>query len=293
MACYQQLGQINPHDKSIFNELYFHKKPVVIRGYFSGSTAVKNWGVNYFRKKYGGSQVKVYKGPTSHPKKVLMYFKDYIDFLEAEETKQKESLGDENQLYLFNFQLMKLGKSVLDDLNVNPEFLLGQWYHKNWKRDLFFFFGNKYSRTRLHYDNLGTHNTFFQIVGKKSFILAEYSDVNKCYLNFPRNTFSPINPENPDLKKYPLFKEATFYYTTLEPGDVLYMPPYTLHYVKGLELNISLNIDWHDRKSILEAFKNRRVRGLLCHYWNLISFLGVVCSVPNDWLYPLYKSQYR
>lgn len=293
MKSYPLLNQITPQDEAIFKEYYFHKKPVIIRGYFSGCQAVKKWNIEYFQKKYGSSQIKVYKGPTSCPEKYVMSLRDYTDFLETNEERKNELSGDEKQLYLFNFQLMKLGKSIFDDIDVNPGFLLGKWYHKNWKRDLFFFFGNKHSKTRLHYDSLGTHNTFFQVTGKKKFILGNYSESDKCYLNFPCNTFSPVNPENPDFEKYPLFKKANLFQTTLEPGDVLYMPPYTLHYVRGLQLNMSFNIDWHDKKSVREAFTLRRVRGLLCHYWNFITFLGVSCSIPNDWLYPLYKSQYR
>lgn len=294
MACYPALNNINPQDEKIFYDKYFHKSPVVIRGFFKNSIAVKNWNPDYFTKQHGNMTVKVHEGPTSHPQTGFMILKEYLYFLnkDNEELKQK-NVRDEKQIYLFNLQLMKLGNNIIDDLNLSPGFLLDKWYHKNWKRDLFFFFGNRYSTTRLHYDSLGTHNTFFQVFGKKKFILANYTEANKCYLNFPKNTFSPINPENPDYDKYPQFKDAEFFETTLEPGDVLYMPPYTLHFVRGLDINISVNIDWHDSKSVIDAFTKKRVRGLICHYWNFISFLGVKCSIPNDWLYPLYKSQYR
>lgn len=293
MQVYPYVDYITSHDKDLFFAQYFQKKPVVIKGYYSNSRAVNSWDKNYITNVCGKTLVKVHYGPTNQNQKKVMSVEEYIELIHNNDLLQEGLRDDTQQLYLYNFQLMKLGEKLLEDLDLNPQHLIGKWYHKNWKRDLFFFYGNRHTRSRLHYDSLGTHNTFFQISGKKKFILIPYQQIDKCYIDYPRNTFSNVDPEHPDFKHFPLFKDAQPQQAILEGGDVLYMPPYTLHYVRGLNVNISMNIDWHTPKSVMEAFTLGRVNGLICHYWNFITFLGVSCRIPNDALYPLYKSQYR
>jgi len=290
---YQRACQITPNEKEIFLNEFLHKKPVVIKKFYANSNAVEKWCLDFFMQTCGHKKVKIHFGPTSQHQKKIMTVGEYLELLYKQDLRTENILDDSNQTYLYNFQLMKLGAELLEDLNLDPDYSIGKWYRKNWKRDLFFYCGNRHTLSRLHYDSLGTHNTFFQIYGRKKFILIPYFEKDKCYINYPKNTFSELNPETPDFKAFPLFKDVKPYEAILEAGDVLYMPPYTLHYVRGLDLNISINLDWHSTKSVTDAFTLNRVNGLLCHYWNFISFLGVVCHIPNDILYNLYKSQYR
>jgi hypothetical protein len=293
MQTYPEVDYITAQDKEIFFSEYVHKNPVVIKGFYLDSTASKKWDADYLISACGNTPVKIHYGPTSQNQKKVMLVEEYIKLIHNNDLQEENVTDDNNQLYLYNFQLIKLGEKLLKDLDVNPGHLIGDWYYKNWRRDLFFFYGNRHTRSRLHYDSLGTHNTFFQISGKKKFILIPYHQIDKCYINYPKNTFSNVNPEHPDLNIYPLFKDAKPRQAILEGGDVLYMPPYTLHHVMGININISMNIDWHTPRSVIEAFTLGRVNGLICHYWNFISFLGVSCRIPNSILYPLYKSQYR
>jgi hypothetical protein len=292
MRVKKKINEIKPNDLTENFPSYFHSEPVIIRGMFSQSTAVRKWNLDFFKTEYGAKNVKVYKGSAAQPQTKMILLRDYLSILEDYE-KNENFLPEEDQIYLFNFQLAKLGDALLADLNFNPKHLISSWYQQNWKRDLFFFFGSQHTRTRLHSDNLGTHNTFFQVYGSKKFVVAPHSEYKNCYIDFPKSTFSPIDLENPDFERFPSFKKAKFSVGTLNAGDILYMPPYTLHYVRGLSNNISLNIDWHDKKSIFHALSRKRVRGFICHYWNFISFLGIVCRIPNRFLYPFYKSQYR
>ena len=51
----------------------------------------------------------------------------------------------------------------------------------------------------------------------------KYSDEH-----MPQN-YSPVNFEDPDYEKYPLFKKAKVYRITLKSGDCLFLPSYWWH----------------------------------------------------------------
>jgi hypothetical protein len=75
------------------------------------------------------------------------------------------------------------------------------------------------------------------------------------------------------------------------PGDVLYIPPGTLHHVRSLTMAMSFNIDWHTAASAL-----RGVTSVLegapwkNGYYNLVSLLGLAFGVPEKLTYRYYKS---
>ena len=293
MVTYTHIDILFSNDQDTFKEKYLDQKPVLIKGYFKKSEAVKNWNEEFFLNKVGKTNIKVNLGGKGKYQKHLMKFSEYIEWLIQDQNKDTGKISDgKESYYLHNFSLEKAGGNLFEDLNFYPETFVGDWYLSRWKRNLFMFYGNKNSLTPLHFDALGTHNTFLQVKGHKKFILILAEQVKYCYMETDNITLSKVDPLNPDYQKYPLFKNATPYEALLEGGDLLYMPPYTLHHVLGLDLNISLNIDWHTPKSVLETFYSGKVKSLRCHYWNSIFFLGIYCGVPNALLYPLYKSHY-
>jgi hypothetical protein len=77
----------------------------------------------------------------------------------------------------------------------------------------------------------------------------------------------------------------------LEPGDVLYMPPGTLHHVRNLSVCSSFNLDWHTAASagrgVLSVLRGAPAKN---GYYNLVSLAGLGLGVPSAYLYPLYRS---
>lgn len=65
-------------------------------------------------------------------------------------------------------------------------------------------------------------NMLIQVVGVKKVILFPPSDFDNMYMNGDKSEV--INIENPDLKKYPLFANATKYECEIKPGDILFIP---------------------------------------------------------------------
>lgn len=56
--------------------------------------------------------------------------------------------------------------------------------------------------------------------------------------------FSRVDIEQPDFTRYPKFKNAKPMEFTLEPGEMLYLPPFWWHQVESLEPAISVSFWW-------------------------------------------------
>ncbi|KTD43147.1 cupin-like domain-containing protein [Legionella parisiensis] len=99
----------------------------------------------------------------------------------------------------------------------------------------------------LHYDR--SNNFLIQLAGLKKVVLY---DPLQCFKLYPFNILSDAhhisrieNIEQPDLIRYPRFKQTNSIEVLLKPGETLYIPPYWWHQVYSLEPTISVNIWWH------------------------------------------------
>jgi len=53
-----------------------------------------------------------------------------------------------------------------------------------------------------------------------------------------------VDIENPDFERFPKFKNAKSVETLLNPGDVLFLPPYWFHHVIAVDFSTSVNF-WY------------------------------------------------
>ncbi|MHC5829104.1 MAG: cupin-like domain-containing protein, partial [Nostoc sp.] len=129
--------------------------------------------------------------------------------------------------YCHDLPLFSLIPSIIKDVEPFTLDYLPKWYWYKWWRYCQFFIGASNSITPLHFDCLLTNNIFFQIVGRKQFTILLADDAKYCYRQGWRWFF--VDPEKPDLNKYPEYKNARPMKFVVNPGDILYMPPGTLH----------------------------------------------------------------
>ncbi|XP_076813608.1 uncharacterized protein LOC143460103 [Clavelina lepadiformis] len=107
--------------------------------------------------------------------------------------------------------------------------------YSNWIESAVLLYTKVNSTSPFHHD--GAENFFFQISGKKTWLIANYSEGNKAYADLydVQPGLSPINPEQVDLDKYPLAADINFYKVTVEPGDMLYVPEHWWHHVTSFD----------------------------------------------------------
>ena len=139
--------------------------------------------------------------------------------------------------------------SVPDSLrdDVMPDDLL---YHteRDYKaRKQFMWISSAGMITHTHFDQ--DYNFFVQLVGKKRFTLWSPLQHELMYV-YPRVHpmwhKSRVNYRAVDLEKFPAFAQARGRQIELAPGDMLFVPPYTWHYVETLTPSVSLSTWSHD-----------------------------------------------
>ena len=101
--------------------------------------------------------------------------------------------------------------------------------------------------THGHFDQ--DYNFFVQLVGEKKFTLWSPSQHELLYV-FPRTHplwhKSQVNFRSPDIQRFPAFAKSRAVQVTVRPGEVLFIPPYTWHYVETLSPSVSLSTWSHD-----------------------------------------------
>ena len=87
-----------------------------------------------------------------------------------------------------------------------------------------------------------------QVVGLKYVRLYAPSETPKLYVRrcadgglCAQGNVSEVDVEAPDLERHPLFADAAYEEVVLRPGEMLFIPARTWHYVRGLSTSWSIS----------------------------------------------------
>jgi hypothetical protein len=216
-----------------FNSLYFKpQRPVIIRGLTESKQAGQKWSLDYFKQHCGDVLIDVYdnankkRGGTAFTVPDLkMRFKDYLHVL---------SENENTNLRIFLFDLFKHCPRLRSDFPC-PDIFKGAL--DNIGR---MFFGGKGTTVRIHYDIDMSNVLHTHFLGRKRVVMFEPKYSSLLY-RLPMNTYSLIDPDKPDYKKYPGLRYVKGYDVTLEPGDSIFMPSAYWHYMTYLEKGFSVS----------------------------------------------------
>ena len=125
----------------------------------------------------------------------------------------------------------------------------------------FAFFGGKNTTVRFHYDIDASNVLMTQILGQKRVILVS-PEYNRLIYKLPFSSFSLIDPEQPDLKKFPALRYVKGYDFILYPGDALFMPSRYWHFNTYLEggMAVSYRSMAHHTVDLYNGLMNTTVR---------------------------------
>jgi len=140
--------------------------------------------------------------------------------------------------YLDDIPEMFYGKS-----NRLQSHLLLNFFAKRTNKQELFFGGKGCSFPTLHIDYLRVHTQLTQIIGEKDFFLYSPDQTPYFYPDKILRNQSPINIMEPDLDKYPLFKNAKALKITLKPGETIFIPSGWWHTTYIHNFNLTYAID--------------------------------------------------
>jgi lysine-specific demethylase 8 len=96
-------------------------------------------------------------------------------------------------------------------------------------------------RSLIHNDNY--HNLNVQAFGRKAFLLFAPEQYPFLYTRYFSKScwISPVEPQEPDFERFPLFQDVEGYEGVLEKGEMLFIPKFWWHQARALTTCINVN----------------------------------------------------
>jgi hypothetical protein len=213
-------------------------EPVRIRGALDRWPALGRWSPDDFVARFGEVRTRAYameKGRIVLDAKtgfrlVDLSFREYVESLAQEPGAPR---------YYLRAKLGEILPELLREIEI-PAYCEGRLAlrHNLW-------FSGEGTITSLHFDL--PHNLIAQVFGKKRFLLFPTAESRNLYPE-PWISATPhlsrVDPEHPDLARFPRLARARGWEVTLEPGDLLFMPTRLWHHARSVTASISVNFWW-------------------------------------------------
>lgn len=291
------IERLDKPDPEAFERSYREPgKPVIFSGAMKDWPAVKTWTPEFFAERYGDVEVRTTINlpdtavPSLHPWAERIRQMKVRDFVAFMKTADKPCYIDSIGVHFF--------PGIEGDLRFHEIVAdtRGREISIVW-------IGSKATHSGLHFDRYD--NLFGQVYGEKVVCLMSPEDSAYLYQFADVMQKSHIDPENPDLAKYPKFAKATVYETVLKPGDVLFIPNLWWHSLRSTSASISTNF-WFGKDAdiglMFPIAKAGGIRVMARMAWDFIwlGMLGrrytrrLLCEDPNGlWLYQMVRDAVR
>lgn len=228
----EKIDIVNNISPEKFDRSYFKpQKPVIIKGLTDNTIAANKWSIDYFKKEMGDTVIEVFdnskknNGSAFTVPDLKMKLGDFLDVV---------SKNEPTDLRIFLYNMFKHNKELRKEFPC-PELFKGTLDHIG-----YMFFGGKNTTVRIHYDIDMSNVLHTHFEGRKRVVLIspDYSDL---LYRLPMNTYSLVDPDKPDYKKYPALKFVKGYDFILEAGDSVFIPSGYWHYMTYLESGFSVS----------------------------------------------------
>ena len=259
------IERIHNPKPELFQERYLtgSGKPVIVTGALDSWKALTLWSFDLFRKRYGSDRVApvMFSSPKCLKPMTLAEYFDYLDAPEKNppgfwlDAKTKHPCpapvaSPRSPLYLA-WNVFGRHPELLEEIELSPRFvedwvpLLPEAFRRTLDNATRYFLaglmvGPTNAHIGLHYDFLETHAYLAQIVGRKRCVLFSPEDSAAIY-------DGAVDPDEPDMEKFPLFRSAAAYECVLAPGELLFIPHQWWHHVVALEKSITVNYNFFNR----------------------------------------------
>jgi hypothetical protein len=219
-----------------YDNYYFQNRPVILKNMLKNSEALKKWSPDYFGKKFCNAPLTVSLNRDNYVEYEKNFQQTVKNITMGEYLKLLSKNPRSNDFYIVaknyffdNPYYQSLRKDIVPPTEIIDSEYTGKGTMKLW-------FGPEGTITPLHHDK---HSILFaQIYGNKHFKMIPSFEITKIY-NEDRY-YSPVNPENINKEKYPEFLNASVADVFLGPGDMLFIPAGWWHWVKSLNISMSV-----------------------------------------------------
>lgn len=222
---------------AFYKQYFFANRPIVLQGLMKGWKALETWTPEYFAEKFGDSEVEITSGRNSDPRyednftrhRSHVRMRDYVQML--------LSGGETNDFYLVakNYLLTRKEFEPLFEDFACPE---GFMNPDGMRNQVKLWLGPKGTITPLHHD--ACNILFGQIYGRKQVKLISPFDLINIYND--RECYTNVDLGNIDYEKFPLMRQVSIIDVVLEPGEFILLPIGWWHWVRSLDISISLSM---------------------------------------------------
>ncbi len=232
----KQVDRIKYKNKQHFYRNYVKpRKPVVLEGAAKDWLAVKNWSLEYIKDLYGEDEIVLLEDKVADEE--VKKLADVIDNIRSGGSK-----------YYRFYPLFNRHPERLVDFDI--KWLRNHRQPMSFGESIQAFIGGEGTITHLH--NAFPPNLFVQVYGSKKWFLYDdyYTPIvdphpaQNIYRYAPYIDDKPFDPFEKKNPKHPQYKYIHGYEADLNPGDILWNPPYVWHTVKNVSDSIGVGYRW-------------------------------------------------
>lgn len=232
--------QLSNPTKDILEETLDNKLPTVITDVIQYWDVIKDITPDYLKKNFPYLKIKLQTTVAEQePTHITINtIEQYVDWLNKVDDIRSQNVSNvymsEDNVFLKESKLYKYLDKYTELIHT-PLALV---------KDYYFWMGPKGIREGLHYDK-DYRNILCQIQGRRRIILFNPEQTKYMY---PSSKFdngsllSKVDFWNPNLNRFPKFRKAKYIEMILNPGQMLYIPPYWWYAAEYLDTNISISI---------------------------------------------------
>ena len=199
--------------------------------------ALKLWSPQYFSKRFGDLEIEILAERDRDPEYDSNFDGHRRRIRMSQFVRMLRERGTTNDFYVSakNDLLHSKGFEPLQQDFRCPR---GFFDPKKFRVGANIYFGPKGTVTPLHFDSCNI--LLGQVYGRKRVKLIPPFDMGNVYPE--RYCFTAVDMDRVNWKKFPLMRRATVLEEVIEKGEFLFIPMGWYHWVKSLDISISLSL---------------------------------------------------
>lgn len=260
----------NNDPETFFQTFVTRPHPVILRDFMKDTSLLKELGWDTVLKKYGQEDV-------------------FLTKKEHDGVPGKLNEVDNPNVYLHNSE--KIFNKFPEIRQLFQYERLEPYLHQKAGYEQLFV-GKAGTGTPLHH--AAVYNMFYMITGRKEWTFVDPYDTTFIYpvsiAGRAANFAMVLWPDEYNEKEFPLFKYCPVYQATMNPGDVLFNPPWWWHAIKNIdEKTVGVASRWHTDGICGENFVftdedydiYRMGNLLFFSGWGSVPFLHSILQTPS------------